>query len=446
MAKELKTKLVLELDDFSRKLTKAERDAKKTIASIERESGRGMASIRADLLGGIGAGNSVREMQAYKQEQRLASRSGREQFDAQIGGGMFAAQRSTFVRDMEATNRSFVDLAAKAWAAKKAIRTTFSVGSAAVKAFRGDVDGARKALEEMPITGWANKAGFKLGEWFVDKYVEKDVYSNRDRALTELAQNEKRAKYDQEQIRKRQDFEAATRRMLYDTLLANADPETAARIRAQQFREDEMAALARSGMNKESKEYKSREAAINIAASRMVVQAQIDESLKAEKEAEAKQREVAQLESDIAVSKLQAAGKTQEAELLGIRESGRRKAEEYRRQKNEVAAVKQEELTALEVAARKKELLEADEAKRADAMARLTEARGRDAEARGAADRSYTASGNTALISSSLTRSPGSGFEQTLRGQVDIAKRSYEVLQGIRRAVERLQSPQLIGV
>ncbi|HON69151.1 MAG TPA: hypothetical protein PLS23_21955, partial [Phycisphaerae bacterium] len=133
MAKELKTKLVLELDDFSRKLTKAERDAKKTIASIERESGRGMASIRADLLGGIGAGNSVREMQAYKHEQRLASRSGREQFDAQIGGGMFAAQRSTFVRDMEATNRSFVDLAAKAWAAKKAIHTTFSVGSAAVK-------------------------------------------------------------------------------------------------------------------------------------------------------------------------------------------------------------------------------------------------------------------------------------------------------------------------
>ena len=102
MAKELKSKLVLEIDDFSRKLTQAERETKKTIAAIERESGRGMASMRADMLGGIGAGNSVREMQAYKQEHSSSlTRSPGAGFDQTLKGQVQEAKKANeYLRDI----------------------------------------------------------------------------------------------------------------------------------------------------------------------------------------------------------------------------------------------------------------------------------------------------------------------------------------------------------
>lgn len=69
MAKDLRSKMVLDLGDFRSSLSAAERETRRTVAAIERDSKTSITSIRGGLLGGIGSGNSVAELRAYQREQ-----------------------------------------------------------------------------------------------------------------------------------------------------------------------------------------------------------------------------------------------------------------------------------------------------------------------------------------------------------------------------------------
>jgi len=208
--------------------------------------------------------------------QRTASAAKAASHDRDPYTGMHGyrqAPKDGLNRELSRSKAGFLELAAKAYMAKETVVAVFRVGSAAVKAFRGDIESAQKTLEGMAFTGEANKVGRRVGEWLSDRFIEKGAYAKRDEAVKAQEESDRRAKIDQENIRKRQAATAETRRMLQESQLASADPETAATIRVQQYREQEGEKLRATGLDKSSAEYKSRQAAINSTAYSMQAQA-----------------------------------------------------------------------------------------------------------------------------------------------------------------------------
>lgn len=357
MAKALKSKIVLDLAEFNSSLDNAERRYRKTVAELEKGSGVGINKMRLDLGGGHA------EYMAQRKEALLAARTGREQFDAQIGGGLAVAKMTTFNRGLADSSRGFADMAAKAWSAKTAIDMTFSLGKGVVYAFRGEIDKAREALENMPVTGKFNAAAFGAGKWVSDTFVEKGVHSGAEEAQKELEASEKRAVIEQARIRKQQAFEEQSKRMAYERQLMIADEFTADQIRIRQFAEEQTQALKRSGIDPNSEAYKSREGLIRQTTDVMQSKAEQDEADRrrvareaderrqvaveesARREAEQREQQakrmasdVAAVEAELAAKVLDIQGRKQEAEAVRTKDYYRQRIEDAREAGNQELA------------------------------------------------------------------------------------------------------------
>lgn len=381
--------MVLDLGDFRSSLSAAERETRRTVAAIERDSKTSITSIRGGLLGGIGSGGSLAELRQFKQEQMVLARSGpREKFDAQIGGGASAAAMSRYKSEINGVSSAFSDVFAKAWAAKEALQMAFHAGSAAINVFRGDVESARKALETMPTSGWANKAGLAFGEWFADTFVEKDVYKNRDKALAQekdIDKDRAAIRRQQEEKRRLAEFDRQTRRMLDEAQIADVSPENAAAIRKRMFIEDQTAALDSSGVSKDSPLYRSRQVAISTIAAQDEI------------------RTIKELEDRKAKEQKDAADK---------------RADELKEKEAQIQAETERRSAAVETLGMNREAryIERQRQSRYDPMG-----------------------GNAALASQTLTRVPGAGNVATVEDKKMIAatERSEKILRDISRNLER---------
>lgn len=331
-----------EMDRVRRAMQEIDREAKKT----------GSANW---LQTRMGMGGNVSEFQAYKREAMLAARTGREQFDAQIGGGPAVASLTMFNKSMAATSRSFTDLAAKAWSTRTGIMMAFNVGAAAVKVFKGEVDEAKKLLEDMVVTGPLNKMAMQVGEFVTDKFIDPGVYTDAKNAQLALAESEKKAAREQADLRKRQSFEQQSRDMAYSRQLLVADPFTADMIRIRQFAEEQTQALKLSGVDPNSEMYKRREQLIVQTTTVMESNAIVEEdkrrkaereaeqerqaTMQAEREREAEMRadqarrmasDLQSIEAEIAAKSLALQGRTQDAERVRTKDHYRILLEEAR--------------------------------------------------------------------------------------------------------------------
>jgi hypothetical protein len=519
MAKELKTKLVLELDDFSRKLTKAERDYKKTIANIEKESGKGIESIRRALGSGALTERDARgrfvkgspaEAAAAARELGMGRNGTDPAYSQMVGtGGSRKSSDYAFMFDRaQVSLRGVVKTAAL-------VAAGIEAADVATALFTGDITTAADKIKSMPLgvghvatalesllgtwTGIqseidANNSSIKYQEAMVASLTrnakERLQYEREMREIANAAKSEASvagltgdAKQDaqlyssqdkaeqrvRDRLQARKEEIAAEKKARRDALQEDAKTQREA-LSKKNATGQAIAALGGAGVGmrrqleagaasaKLEKDLAQRKAALDRWEKNETqkAEAEAQRALGATKEewankswaqeAEQADRMMAEkkkqysdidaLEASIDQQRLIKSDKFLDAELAGIRESGRRKAQEFRDQKNELAARKQEELTELEVANRKKAFLDADDEKRASAMADIRGRRGQEAEKRLYGGPQAT-SGNAAITSSFLTRTPGTGAQM-----LDVARRQLTVMQETKRGIDELARKQ----
>ena len=468
MAKDLKSRMVLDLGDFRSSLTAAERETRRTVAAIERDSGRSVTALRGAMLGGIGSGGSVAELQAFKREQMVLARTGREKFDAQIGDGMMAAGMARGL----AGGGGGASAMAKAGPYILAASAALNVANVAVDAFQGKFDKALDTAKQIPVVGAAIiKPIIEIAEKV--GWIKKDTegaaaamksYAERAQIAADFTTRMKNAREsadragrsvglsgdDEKQMtlaNRRKDELAAIDRDLADATRKLRDQRNT--VTTDLKRDDPRARAAGDQYERDVKrlqqEAQSAKSAINntyaLQSMNENQRSLTEDSDRRWAEKKKANEAIQALDAQLAQQTLIAQDKAAEAELAGIREAGRQKVQQYREQGNELAAMRQQQLTDLEVANRTRDLDRVNDERRSAGQAVLMDKYDALYGERQRQSRYDPYAGNMALQSQTLTRVPGAGNKAVVEDEKTHAE--LRTLNGnvrsLTRAMERNQ-------
>lgn len=418
MAKDLRSRMVLDISDLRNSLSQAERETRKTVAAIERDSKTSITAIRGGLLGGLGAGNSVSELKAYQRESMGIGGGA----DARYNGLFGQTQRKSSDYGMILAGGSGVTGAlAKAAPYVAAVSLGINAANVAVDIFQGKWDDALKTAQQIPIVGSAIikpvvEISTKLG------WIKKDT---QDAALS-METYAARAKI-------AADFTAKIG-SIRDA--ANADSRG---IGASDVQKDEVALadIRKAALLAIDKEL--IESTRKLREERNKVTADRERSDPQARAADALfQKERKRMQDQAAEAKKAVEDnywlQYMEANKKDSREEGDRRA-------NIAKAREDERMKEAEARKEKERTAQADLETRTAAMMEIARSREGEYFERQRQSRYDPYGGNAALQSQTLTRVPGSGNKATVEDpkMIAVAERTERILQRIERLQERNQ-------